>query len=1197
MNYKLNVKSIAMENLHKSLYNTTIIYSRVPIYLFYRFKINTLRNGDGTINNTRYTSLNEEQQHSTTTLMNKNAWRSILGNKTNYDNNIEFRAAMDIKSSDKPTANDNLDDSYEPFLDQESTYVTMFIYFNSFSINNGICHELPSPVICAEVIRSIDESQEDTLVFYLEKCIVLIRFLTSNINEYIPYVIDSIDLELPDNQTSTLSKINFTKNTMILSLFDGLFFHYDINYNVNGIPSLIHSHNTYQKSNIKMQCNVPKGSFQESLLISLSVKENDKLYADCIYITSSIKIHSEILNEALDECTNLIPLSDTGAVLLTCNKYFIIKPFTFFVSGDNRVSYKSSYNKLDSFCVSSYYIPETKFKTLTSFDDFLKEFHKHDQILITSNKELYILDIFYDTRNMKFTSTFTLFFKTDYIFKNFILEPLDDSLFHLIYSSREQHESKHISVMSVNGIPVLKTQKSLWLEIHCFEKCDPILVNSFESKYTFESKQDLWIKHPGSREISLVKFGFSSKFDNSVPNLYNVNKFYNCSFSYFETTYIWGSGDKNSILYKVSNNNVQIDPVISSLINQEILSVESSNNDTQVIITKDNIYYFSMKTMKYFLKLKLPFSCYLASSINEICVLIYKNHDSEIAIFSIHPNNSLSYVPIYRNMPNINEISMIKLLQIDSIIYLFIGSFQGYLYVFQYFKDDSNTNSSCFKFLEEKLVETDNKSNPVRKFDRSISIFVPYQIIYLKEFMKFIITSRNGEYQIIKLNIAEISQSLLGESSKIVKLNDSGCVSILHQNKCIIYFSNNDLWKLNISQSLYPKKVEIENHNANGSACGYIPSIGKNREHLITCDNIEIKIWSIRENNGFSLKIFDLGREYQKICYYDPLGIFILLSDSSNCEESKWSYFNPRTGLVKDLEDIFDQNDHPKEIYAFKKPGREDEEWFLIVGGIWLNILEVQYINGKIQLNIVSSTKKNSLITDIHFEPNNEILFYSCGQRLMYQKYSRQEQKFLGPKHVFSNMQDNEISKFEIHSFNKGKFCLWFHDSNNKITESHFDEGYTISDERKVDMPKILIFPSGDFLKYDDHSGKIEMNCNNQDGEVIELKHSLKCLAINSFPSWVSVDMRDIFQNEHFITFGGNGQVELLNIVSNNDPFIDFIRNRQWSKKRIGLLSKHRCMVNTYPLKSRYEDIDHLTSETECFENSKMDETKNTITF
>ncbi|KAG0687332.1 hypothetical protein C6P40_002488 [Pichia californica] len=1084
-----------MENLHKSLYNTTILYSRVPIYLLYRFKINTLRNGDGTINNTRYTSLNEEQQHSTTTLMNKNAWRSILGNKTNYDNNIEFRAAMDIKSSDKPTANDNLDDSYEPFLDQESTYVTMFIYFNSFSINNGICHELPSPVICAEVIRSIDESQEDTLVFYLEKCIVLIRFLTSNINEYIPYVIDSIDLELPDNQTSTLSKINFTKNTMILSLFDGLFFHYDINYNVNGIPSLIHSHNTYQKSNIKMQCNVPKGSFQESLLISLSVKENDKLYADCIYITSSIKIHSEILNEALDECTNLIPLSDTGAVLLTCNKYFIIKPFTFFVSGDNRVSYKSSYNKLDSFCVSSYYIPETKFKTLTSFDDFLKEFHKHDQILITSNKELYILDIFYDTRNMKFTSTFTLFFKTDYIFKNFILEPLDDSLFHLIYSSREQHESKHISVMSVNGIPVLKTQKSLWLEIHCFEKCDPILVNSFESKYTFESKQDLWIKHPGSREISLVKFGFSSKFDNSVPNLYNVNKFYNCSFSYFETTYIWGSGDKNSILYKVSNNNVQIDPVISSLINQEILSVESSNNDTQ------------------------------------------------------------------------------------------------------YFKDDSNTNSSCFKFLEEKLVETDNKSNPVRKFDRSISIFVPYQIIYLKEFMKFIITSRNGEYQIIKLNIAEISQSLLGESSKIVKLNDSGCVSILHQNKCIIYFSNNDLWKLNISQSLYPKKVEIENHNANGSACGYIPSIGKNREHLITCDNIEIKIWSIRENNGFSLKIFDLGREYQKICYYDPLGIFILLSDSSNCEESKWSYFNPRTGLVKDLEDIFDQNDHPKEIYAFKKPGREDEEWFLIVGGIWLNILEVQYINGKIQLNIVSSTKKNSLITDIHFEPNNEILFYSCGQRLMYQKYSRQEQKFLGPKHVFSNMQDNEISKFEIHSFNKGKFCLWFHDSNNKITESHFDEGYTISDERKVDMPKILIFPSGDFLKYDDHSGKIEMNCNNQDGEVIELKHSLKCLAINSFPSWVSVDMRDIFQNEHFITFGGNGQVELLNIVSNNDPFIDFIRNRQWSKKRIGLLSKHRCMVNTYPLKSRYDDIDHLTSETECFENSKMDETKNTITF
>ncbi|KAG0674036.1 hypothetical protein C6P42_002421 [Pichia californica] len=1062
-----------MENLHKSLYNTTILYSRVPIYLLYRFKINTLRNGDGTINNTRYTSLNEEQQHSTTTLMNKNAWRSILGNKTNYDNNIEFRAAMDIKSSDKPTANDNLDDSYEPFLDQESTYVTMFIYFNSFSINNGICHELPSPVICAEVIRSIDESQEDTLVFYLEKCIVLIRFLTSNINEYIPYVIDSIDLELPDNQTSTLSKINFTKNTMILSLFDGLFFHYDINYNVNGIPSLIHSHNTYQKSNIKMQCNVPKGSFQESLLISLSVKENDKLYADCIYITSSIKIHSEILNEALDECTNLIPLSDTGAVLLTCNKYFIIKPFTFFVSGDNRVSYKSSYNKLDSFCVSSYYIPETKFKTLTSFDDFLKEFHKHDQILITSNKELYILDIFYDTRNMKFTSTFTLFFKTDYIFKNFILEPLDDSLFHLIYSSREQHESKHISVMSVNGIPVLKTQKSLWLEIHCFEKCDPILVNSFESKYTFESKQDLWIKHPGSREISLVKFGFSSKFDNSVPNLYNVNKFYNCSFSYFETTYIWGSGDKNSILYKVSNNNVQIDPVISSLINQEILSVESSNNDTQ----------------------------------------------------------------------------------------------------------------------------TDNKSNPVRKFDRSISIFVPYQIIYLKEFMKFIITSRNGEYQIIKLNIAEISQSLLGESSKIVKLNDSGCVSILHQNKCIIYFSNNDLWKLNISQSLYPKKVEIENHNANGSACGYIPSIGKNREHLITCDNIEIKIWSIRENNGFSLKIFDLGREYQKICYYDPLGIFILLSDSSNCEESKWSYFNPRTGLVKDLEDIFDQNDHPKEIYAFKKPGREDEEWFLIVGGIWLNILEVQYINGKIQLNIVSSTKKNSLITDIHFEPNNEILFYSCGQRLMYQKYSRQEQKFLGPKHVFSNMQDNEISKFEIHSFNKGKFCLWFHDSNNKITESHFDEGYTISDERKVDMPKILIFPSGDFLKYDDHSGKIEMNCNNQDGEVIELKHSLKCLAINSFPSWVSVDMRDIFQNEHFITFGGNGQVELLNIVSNNDPFIDFIRNRQWSKKRIGLLSKHRCMVNTYPLKSRYDDIDHLTSETECFENSKMDETKNTITF
>lgn len=1031
----------------------TICHSRAVIKLFHNFKIK-VHNGDDYLGKYEPLIKKYEDKVPSKHLGSYKKQLIIHGNK-----NAELDGLWNTVEEYHHVFNlsDKHDNQIQFTEVEETKYVTLSVHKNSISINNGNCYELPFPLITAEILEATAESKEDTLVLFLIHGILLIRFTkssTDTTDNFLPLVVDSIQSEVFEEELSSIY-FNSNKNLMIISQLSKSLYFYKIKYDINGIP-----HTCF--------CNTMANSFKSfesfgSCMLTVSNSEDAfidiRLQNDILFIVSISNfenpiIHENIMTNDFPLPEKIVHLTNINAVLILELSVYSILSANFCLSGDdqscNIFGYPYSPFKIDSF-----YFPKHIIKTENSL---AKKSLKHDQLVIsTPLQSVYVLDVFYDHKCHRFTSHFTFLFKAKHVLSNFIFEPLDDSNFQLTYASRDgTHESKIVCIDAKYRTPILKTIKTFWSQIYPYPVMDFTTIDSNNGKKSIETpSKELWaITGTGiTHSITVFRFGIFSKKKDSYKLCHIPEKLY--SFESNNTTYVWASSINNSILLQKDDNTRKLKPVNHMIIDEKFISHEWFDKETLCLISNHTIYFFNIKNLNFVFFLTLPQKCYLAHSFGNLFAVVYE--EKKLALFRLNKDRSCTSIPVHGLSTNYS-ISLVNFYNSQNGLMLHVGYFNNMLSIFE-----ENDNCNAFK-LNNNIDISEALTN--NHLENSNFSFIPHQIHHFDDF-NFILTSKNGEYTLMKMSPLKYRSGIYGWN--YTKLGDSGSIDIIyHPTSNRLFLLSKTLWELKVNISSYPERIKFK-----GSVSGFIsacaPLPGTNMDILVS-NNLELNIYELF--NNFSVDVLRNKLDYPcvSMMYFQSLDIFILVSrDYMNAPSTpKLLYVeachNKTLKTKSDINNIFDIGSYPTCLCEWKLETNSGCYYNLIVGTTKLPNGKLLFLglkrNGnQIETSLVSSTIEDGGVTHIVYENKYNLLIYSCGKNLCYRTYSSRRSKF-SRKEVIINA-DDFITRFNYKVIESQIYFVLFTEffgktevtakllvnSIDDITRIHFDDEDQFDDE------------------------------------------------------------------------------------------------------------------------------------------------------
>lgn len=1179
-------------------YKKTLLYSRLPSYIFHNFKINTLRNGDGSINNTRYTELQDDTPEQDLYLKSED-WELLLGKET-LQRQFEFSATQHDQldpEGDSKMADDICDDTFKPFLDQEANYVTIMTYYNSFSIDNGPSISLPSLILSAGVLKATDLSQEDTLVLHLATSLILIRFLTSGNGTFEPYVVYSRKFQNDEKSTLLISSRN---NSVALCFSTWGVMWYKISYDANGVPTIKHIGNNGYMNSIIGQCMVPVTASNDAL-ITYSVR-GGILYLKAIQGTHTHSTaHENMMKNNFPIPIHTIGLPETSGVLLLQENQYTIQSLGFCLTGDESGNFTFAYPELPggNFKLNSFYVPQKKIMTSFSFDGFSEDLYKHDQVLVstTNNNSVYVLDVYYDRKRHTFTSTMNRLFKYKQVVSLFIFEPVNDSTFRFTFGNElGLTESKTASIVTENDIPILKNVKEFWSEINPYPIFDYELIPSSGIRNSIENpSHDLWAIAGGDSNHSIMNFKFGLIADKIQSNQkwYGIDRLYSFQVEDIDDLFVWASGDSRSNLLQVKSSPEKGEEFISfnleQFVSEPFLSLEYFDKNTQLIITPKKLFLFSMKNLKVILHLKLPSECLLASSYDNTVAMIYKEESTmktDFVVFNLSQNYELELVEIENPTFTPNLVSMLQFIQISGTTYLFVGDFNGFCFLF---KKERNIFFSFVRKFELKMDYYENHAK--LEFLLPQYILVPYKIHQLNETNNFIVTSRGGDYMIINLlfSVGDCTLNTL----QSVKLGDTGEVTIMPSNDPhIIYLSCSNLWKLDLRVSSYPLKIVVDGLKEHAVvAYTVLPSPKKSQcEQVLAIRGLSLTLLTIPSFPSVLIRSKRLDFQCMKMRYYSNLDLFILLPvpDPTDLKRPKLLFVESRNMKIletsTDFGDIFRKDEMPLCIHTWKVYESTGSYINLIVGcktevdkGI-VKVVRLSKDNNKVSLKLVFSFKEDQPITHIDSSNQNRCLLYSSGKTVVRWLYSISDSKLVDRKVVLElpeKIKKFTLSKTESDNQTNKEFLILALTDNNKSSWAKYN--MATSDPNLIEARSFNQFCSDGLISKDDTL--ITSNYNEESVLISSIHDELSSGArridfgyiprlcfLNSYPPWVSIKDRCYNAKKQFITVGLNGQIDLVKIANGKDSVSSAIE-KMCEINRKGLLSAYTdlsmdCSVN-----------------------------------
>ena len=1184
-------------NDSNACYKQTLLHSRLPTHIFHNFKINILRNEDGSINNNRYTKLQENSSQALEFRIASEDWKSLLGEEVLERHALELPLSdPQIKSkdeiydpdSDTKMADETYDETFKPFLDQESKHVTIMVYYSSFSIDNGPCIALPSQVISAGVLKANEASQEDTLIFHLRNSLVLIRFLFGKNDQFMPFIVYSRKMPLSNLEGSKIC-VNSQNKLLILSIFACDFFLHTIEYDMNGVPSLHHEFNYSFQYSILDQCIIPVTEFDDAI-ITISM-QGGILCLTSIYNLTMPMNHEIMLKNSFPIPFYTVGLAETGGVLLLQERQYTIISLSFCLTGDESGNYVSDYpeNSGGNFKINSVYTPTKKIITSFSSDGFSEEYYKHDQVLIstTRNKSVYLLDVYYDKKRHIFTSTMKRLFKYKQVMSLFVFEPINDSTFHFTFANEMGiTESRLVSIVADNDTPFLKKVEDIWSQVNPYPMFDCELIASPGIRNTIENpSNDLWAITGCGPNHSLMnfKFGLIANKTQSAQKFYDIDQLYSFRVQGNDFIYLWASGEVRSGLLQLKknfdNNGELVSFIGENLVNEPFICIDRTDETLQLIVTPTNLFLFDTTLQKLKLHLKLPSECILASSFNHKIALLYKDKGdmtTKFVLLKIFDNIDCRPLEVQNLEFNPKLVSMMQFVNIADKCYLLVGDFNGFCFLFEEIGVDT------FKFVYKEKIKMSFYENGQEQNWSPEYTFVPYKLHQLDSANNFILSSRNGDYSVVNFFVSADKYEMQNLHS--VKLGDTGQVEILPtDDPNVAYLLCANLWKIDSRESFFPKKIVIDGLKEHAiAACTVLPRLkpGQN-DRLLVLRGHTLTTLDIPSSSSVLTRSKRLETQCMKMNYFSNLDLFVLLPipDVEDDKKSKLVFVESRTMRVletaTDFEDIFRKDEIPLCLHTWKVYEISGTYTNLVVGcqtdkgkGV-VKVLRLSKDDKKAYAKLVFSYKEDQPITHIDSSGQNRCLLYSTGKKIIRWLYSASDTRLVERKIIFE-LQD-PIKKFTLkRAENKDpvakSFSLLAVTTNNRSAYAELD---TISGNPVIKEKKTFTeFCSDGLISSDDTI--ITSNFNQEsiyissvhndlatDQNALYIGYIPRLAFINSFPPWVSIMDRCAYEEKQFLTIGLNGQIDLVRFANGNNSIYCILKEDGYKQQQAQLLSSY----------------------------------------
>ncbi|ODQ47842.1 hypothetical protein PICMEDRAFT_120117 [Pichia membranifaciens NRRL Y-2026] len=1188
--------SLNQQSESNACYIQTLLHSRLPTHIINNFKINILRNEDGSVNNNRYTKLQKSSSRTLEFRVASEDWKSLLGEKVLEqqaaklplsETQIKSKDELDDLDSDVKMTNETYDDTFKPFLDQESKFVTIMTYHSSFSIDNGPCIALPSQIISAGVLRENEKSQEDTLILHLRNSLILIRFAFGKNDQFVPFVVYSS--QSISNLGGSKICVNSQKTLLILSFFVRDFFLHTINYDSNGVPSLHHDFNYSFQYSILDQCIVPITESDDAI-ITISMQGGILCLTSICNLTMPTN-HEIMLKNTFPTPLYAVGLAETGGVLLLQENQYTIVSLSFCFTGDESGNYPFNYPETSggNFKVNSFYIPTRKIITSFSSDGFSEENYKHDQVLIstTRNKSVYLLDVYYDKKRHHFTSTIHRLFKYKHVISLFVFEPVDDSTFRFTFANEMGiTESKLVSIVTENETPLLKKVEDIWSQVNPYPMFDYELIASSGVRNTIENpSNDLWAITGCGLNHSLMnfKFGLIADKTQSAQKLYDIDQIYSFQVNHTDLIYVWASGEMRSGLLQLDNsfdnNGKFVSFIGENLVNEPFLCIDRTNQIEQLIVTPTNIFLFDTTLHKLSMHLKLPSECILASASNNIVALLHKDEkDDSIKFVLLKIIGNTEFRPL--KMENLEFdpklVSMMQFVDIGNKCYLIIGDFNGFCFLFE------ESGVDGFQFVYKEKIRMSSYESSQEQIWSPEYIFVPYKLHQLGSANNFILSSRNGDYSIVKFHISSGNYEMQNLHS--VKLGDTGEVEILPtDDPHVAYLLCASLWKIDCRNSLFPEKIVIDGLKEHAIvACTVLPTLkpGQN-DKLLVLRGHTLTILSIPSSFSVLTRSKRLETQCMKMNYFSNLDLFVLLPvpDVEDEKNGKLVFVESRTMRVletgTDFTEIFKKDEIPLCLHTWKVHETSGTYTNLVVGcqtdkgkGV-VKVLRLNKDDTKAYAKLVFSYKEDEPVFHIDSLGQNRCLLYSTGKKIIRWLYSADDTRLVERKIVIE-LQD-PIKKFTLkRAENKNcvikSFLLLAVTTNNKSAYAELDE--ILCDPVIKEEKTFTEFCSDGLISGDDTL--ITSNFNKESIIISSIHNELaidrsthhigyipRLTFINSFPPWVSIKDRCNYEEQNFLTIGLNGQIDLIRFANENNSIYFDLKESSDNQEQPQLLSTY----------------------------------------
>ncbi|ANZ77776.1 BA75_04434T0 [Komagataella pastoris] len=892
--------------------------------------------------------------------------------------------------------------SQSEYNSTESVQTTIIINYTSIMVGTQI-FQFPSPILNSNILRSPD-NRSDLLVICLKNLqLLLVKVLLQSNGKFELNILTRIYLEEPEvlQNSNRLELLGHHvacssdgKVIAITGMINKVRF-----LNLYPSPRTI---NCFIEGPILHQCFLEPFApeYLPTHVMYLILSQNvDKILTisllefDQLRLTDNFTLHRPLLLPREFPLPKfVIPMKRTHGVLLCAEGLLCFKGINSILSQtglDDVTIYLAVFNPI------CYFVLDRPIASKNSQNKFLDQVIINDAIGNLWLVESYRHDKL--TWNLECDKVCTFF-----PMSSFVLQPRKPSSFKILYAKDFGDISEGLlDLDSNNKYSITKSKTKI---LNTIPLLDYQLVPSPNGiLQRTSSSQQLWCvggttsmkSHPA---IWNIHRGISARIVNpSLP------------FKYANRLYYYGTVD-DAIYFIISfprhsqlhclNVTSAVTLIEDFTVDSKTILFESIGSDCDYILVTENFVRIgNFLDLDSSLQVELPEKTLLASFKGGYLVLSSSiKSETNLMIYKLNlkdfrfKSTEEILKPIPLNTLQDIEPSLLKLFFHLNEIFLLVGTFDNVLCLYK-------LKNGCFQIIG--IVPLD-----------SVNGFrVPHECmkIHDKDEPEFLITSQNGHYLICSLHIAVSSVTL--KVLRSVQIGDT-YVQISHAGSSSYYLTCRVIWKLNLSQSMYPEKVFIGDKMDKGiySTISLAKNEYKAWENLLVARNDRLLFLEVDTFSSSIVSKFKLCNPPLKMAYMEHMSSFVIISAELTQRISVFNLKSRRELPMIIPSEVFEAEETPSCLCQWEFEREFRKYVHLIVG-------TKNGTHGSIKLLAVSQSNELITATEIYsWDAPSQILsvvtlndcsiLFSSGKTLYFTYYDESKRKLATPTLVYSGTSD-----------------------------------------------------------------------------------------------------------------------------------------------------------------------------------------------